>query len=81
MKQRIITAVIALIIILPFIIIGGVPFMLFAGGLAAVGLYELMRMRKLTIFFVPAILSLLGVITILSRFEQNLIPYVNWTKF
>lgn len=81
MKQRIITAVIAFVIILPFIIIGGVPFMLFAGVLAAIGLYELMRMRKLTNFFVPAILSLLGVITILSRFEQDLIPYINWTKF
>ena len=50
MKQRIITAVIAFVIILPFIIIGGVPFMLFAGVLAAIGLYEVMRMRKLTNF-------------------------------
>jgi len=80
MKQRIVTAVIALVIILPFIIIGGASFMVFAGLLAAIGLYELMRMRELTKFFIPSFVSLLGVITLLSRFKDNIIPYVGWTK-
>src|SRR5699024_359204 len=44
MQQRLITAIIALIILVPIIIFGGLPFIVFAYILATIGLYELMRM-------------------------------------
>lgn len=44
MQQRIITAIIALIILVPIIIYGNVPFIVFTYILATVGLYEMMRM-------------------------------------
>ncbi len=44
MKQRIITALIALLLLVPIIIYGGWPFIVFAYVIATVGLFELMRM-------------------------------------
>lgn len=44
MKQRIITAVIGIIFIVPIIIYGNWPFVLLAYLLAAIGLYEMVRM-------------------------------------
>lgn len=46
MKQRIITAIIALIVFLPFLIYGGWPFVIFGYFLATVALFELLRMNK-----------------------------------
>ena len=45
MKQRIISAVVAAIIVIPLLIIGGVPFSIGLGALAAIGLWELLRLR------------------------------------
>lgn len=59
MKQRIITAIIAMAAFLPLVIIGGIPFILLAYLLATVGLYELLRMRKLKLFSIPGIISLI----------------------
>ena len=47
MKQRIITAIIALIILVPLIIYGNWPFIVMTYLLATVGLYELTRMYNL----------------------------------
>lgn len=44
MKQRIITALIALLLLVPIIIYGNWPFIVFAYVLATIGLFELMRM-------------------------------------
>lgn len=44
MKQRMITAIIALLILIPIIIYGKWPFIIFAYLLATFGLYEMMRM-------------------------------------
>lgn len=46
MKQRILTAVLALIILTPLIIYGGLPFTLAVYAFAIIGLYELMRMYQ-----------------------------------
>jgi phosphatidate cytidylyltransferase len=46
MKQRILTAVIALIILVPLIIYGNLPFVVFAYLFAFIGLYELIRMYQ-----------------------------------
>lgn len=80
MKQRIITAIIALVIVLPFLIYGGWPFVLFGFLLATIGLYELIGMRKLGQFAVPGILTVLLLWVILSRFTDDLLPYVTLTK-
>lgn len=58
MKKRIITAIVALIIFLPFVIIGGWPFKLFVYLIATIGLTELLRMRQVPVFSFPSLLSI-----------------------
>lgn len=58
MKQRILTAIVALIIFLPFLIYGKLPFALFVYLLATIGLLELLQMKKIKVFSVPAILAI-----------------------
>ncbi|MGE7779100.1 phosphatidate cytidylyltransferase [Peribacillus sp. NPDC097264] len=57
MKQRIITAVIAAAIFIPIVMIGKLPFLLVIYLLASIGLYELMKMKKMRVFSFEAILS------------------------
>ena len=45
MKQRVISAVVAAVIIIPLLILGGVPLSIAIGALAAIGLWELLRLR------------------------------------
>lgn len=59
MKQRIITALLALIIFLPFIVIGGMPFTILVYILATIGLLELIKMRNIGNYFIPYVLSVL----------------------
>lgn len=81
MKQRIITAVIALAAFLPVIIVGGVPFIIVAYLLATIGLYELLRMRKLSLLSLPGILSLLVLwIVLLPRSLENFFLPDNFSK-
>ncbi|KRG13451.1 phosphatidate cytidylyltransferase [Lederbergia galactosidilytica] len=50
MKERIITAAILIAIFIPMVIIGGIPFLLLTYVMATIALYELLQMRKLSIF-------------------------------
>ncbi|OLS42102.1 phosphatidate cytidylyltransferase [Bacillus sp. MRMR6] len=59
MKQRIITGVVAAALFLPIVFYGGLPFILLTYFLASVGLYELLKMKKLKISSVNGLLSLL----------------------
>lgn len=59
MKQRIITAILALIIFIPTIIYGQVPFLLLTILIATIGLLEFIRASKLSTFIFPSIISLL----------------------
>ncbi|XJZ28530.1 phosphatidate cytidylyltransferase [Bacillota bacterium Lsc_1132] len=59
MKQRIITGVVAAAIFLPIVYVGGIPFILLTYVLATVGLYELLKMRKLSLYSIPGLLSAL----------------------
>lgn len=59
MKQRIVTGVIAAALFLPIVFYGGLPFVLLTYFLATVGLYELLKMKKLSIFSVHGLLSVL----------------------
>jgi phosphatidate cytidylyltransferase len=81
MKQRIITGVIAAALFLPIVFYGGIPFVLLTYFLATVGLYELLKMKKLGIFTVHGLLSvlLLWVILLPEQYEQVLFT-LNYTK-
>lgn len=57
MKQRIITAVIAAAVFLPLVIIGGWPLLSLVYIMATIGLYELIRMKKGSVFTFSSILS------------------------
>ncbi|WP_419888515.1 phosphatidate cytidylyltransferase [Neobacillus niacini] len=59
MKQRIITGVVAAALFLPIVFYGGLPFVLLTYFLATVGLYELLKMKKLSIFSVHGLLTVL----------------------
>ncbi|MBT2735531.1 phosphatidate cytidylyltransferase [Neobacillus sp. B4I6] len=59
MKQRIITGVIAAALFLPIVYYGGFPLVILTYFLATIGLYELLKMKKLTIFSVNGVLALL----------------------
>ena len=81
MKQRIITAVIAAAIFLPIVIYGGIPFVLLTYGLASIGLYELLKMRKINLFSVPGIISLILLwIFMLPNEFQGVLDAANYTK-
>jgi len=46
MKQRIISAIIMIIIVVPILIMGGLPFKIFSIVLATLGMYEFMKVRE-----------------------------------
>lgn len=82
MKQRIITAIIALAFFAPFVIIGGWPFTLVIYAIATIGLYEILRMRDIKLLSIPGILTwiALAVLLIPSSYEQQFYETVGYTK-
>ncbi|GFG42206.1 phosphatidate cytidylyltransferase [Streptococcus canis] len=60
MKERIIWGGIAAAIFLPFLIIGSLPFQLFVGVLAMIGVSELLKMRRLEIFSFEGVFAMLA---------------------
>ncbi|MBD1380044.1 phosphatidate cytidylyltransferase [Metabacillus arenae] len=57
MKQRIFTAVLALAIFLPIVFIGKIPFTIVIYILASIGLYELLKMKKISLISIPGLIS------------------------
>ncbi|MFC6346764.1 phosphatidate cytidylyltransferase [Vagococcus carniphilus] len=74
MKQRIITAVVALIFFIPLIILGGMPLHALAAVLAAIGVYELFNMKGLEIKSFEGILTIIAVVLLV-------LPIATWFKF
>lgn len=76
MRQRVITAVVALALFLPLIYFdfGGVSVALLGAALAAVGAYELFRMKGLAILSFEGVLSALGAIILV-------LPQDPWFSF
>ena len=62
MKQRIITAIIAAALFIPFVIYGKVPFAILVLAMAIVGFYEILKMKGISIFSVPGFLGLVTLI-------------------
>lgn len=80
MKQRIITAIIALVIVIPVALYGSWLFTAFAFALATIGLYEILRIKK-SLKYTPALIT--GVLllwVILLDFQDDFIPYLSLTK-
>ncbi|MED3552157.1 phosphatidate cytidylyltransferase [Cytobacillus praedii] len=81
MKQRIISAIVFGAIFLPVVIIGGLPVVILAYLLASIALYELLKMRRLSIISVPGIISLLLLwIFLLPNQFQSLLDVIHFTK-
>ena len=62
MRQRVITAIVALIIFIPIIWYGGFAIEIAAVALAVVGVYGLFRMKGLTLLSFEGVLSALGAV-------------------
>lgn len=62
MKQRIITGVIAAALFIPFVIYGNIPFSVLVCVIAAVGFYEILRMKNIAMFSVPGLVGLLAML-------------------
>ena len=60
MKQRVIWGAIALLILLPFLLHGGLLFQAFVGFLAMIGVAEMLPMKHLEFFSIEGVLSMLG---------------------
>ncbi|SES76040.1 phosphatidate cytidylyltransferase [Oceanobacillus limi] len=58
MKQRIQTAILALIIFIPIVLYGSLPFSILIYLLATLGLIELLKMHKIPIFSLPSLLAI-----------------------
>ena len=56
MKQRVIWGAIALLIMLPFLLHGGLLFQVFVGFLAMIGVAEMLRMKHLEFFSIEGVL-------------------------
>lgn len=80
MKTRIITGVVAAAIFIPFVVYGGLPFTLVVYLLAAIGFYELLRMKHMSFASVPGLLGLLAVFALLMPHEWEA-QVVEWTGY
>ncbi|MCM3739014.1 phosphatidate cytidylyltransferase [Oceanobacillus luteolus] len=74
MKQRIITAILALIVFLPIVIIGDLPFTLFIYLIATIGLMELLRMRHIPLVSIPGLIGMIGLWLILLPDQSAIFP-------
>lgn len=70
MKQRILTAALALVLFIPFVWYGGWPFVLFAYVMATIGLIELLNMRNIPKYSFPAVVGLLFLWIILLPYNE-----------
>lgn len=80
MKQRIQTAILALIVFIPLVVIGGLPFIIFVYLMATVALIELLRMRKVGKYSIPAILAIGLLWLLLLPVEADIVPVVWFSK-
>ena len=81
MKQRTITAIIAIIILLPFVMIGGLPFTFLVYILATVGLMELFQMKDFRKYIIPKILSVILLWLILIPTSSQVLSAGWFSKF
>ena len=74
MRQRVITAVVALILFIPLIVIGQMPLQIVMAMLGGIAVYELFRMKGLEIKTPEGILAIIGTILLI-------LPRSTWYEF
>ncbi|NJH68069.1 phosphatidate cytidylyltransferase, partial [Staphylococcus agnetis] len=74
MKVRTITTIVALIVFLPILLIGGTTWMLFTSILALIALKELLNMNRIQLLSVPGLISAIGLILILLPQDFSWVP-------
>lgn len=80
MRQRILTAIIAFLIFIPFILYGKLPFVLFTIMLATIGFIELLKMSQTDQYKITNILSLIYIwITLFQAYVKAFIPTIYLT--
>lgn len=77
MRTRTITAIIALIIFIPIVVIGSLPMLIAVYLLALTALYEILKMNRIHIFSIPGILSLIALsIVIMPRADYSYVTVI-----
>ncbi|MGT2934493.1 phosphatidate cytidylyltransferase [Streptococcus castoreus] len=72
MKERVMWGAIAAAIFLAFLIVGGLPFQLFVGILAMIGVSELLKMKGLEVFSFESVFAMLAVFVLTVPIDQYL---------
>lgn len=80
MKQRIVTAIVALIIFVPFVLYGKLPFVLFTYLLATIGLMELLNMYKVKKVSFLSLFSMVFLWLILLPYSKVTISTYTFSK-
>ncbi|MEK3974570.1 MULTISPECIES: phosphatidate cytidylyltransferase [unclassified Psychrobacillus] len=82
MKTRIITGAVALALFLPIVLLGGPVFTVLIYAIATVGLYEILKMKGLSLFSFSGIISLLLLFLLLfpSAYTENIVNLTGHTK-
>lgn len=80
MKQRIITAIVALIIFVPFVIIGGLPFEILVYIMATIGFLELIRMGNITKYSIPSVMGIVLLWVLMMQEHSGITPLAWLTK-
>lgn len=65
MKTRTITAIIALLLFVPIVVVGSLPMLILVYLLSFTALYEILKMNRIHIFSIPGILSLIALFIIM----------------
>ncbi|UKI58751.1 MAG: phosphatidate cytidylyltransferase [Clostridium sp.] len=72
MRKRVISAIIALIICIPLLIVGGYPFYIGVSILSVIGYYEIINIRERE-RKVPLLIKLIGLVTYLMIVLNNVV--------
>ena len=80
MRQRIQTAILALVVFVPFVLYGGWPFILFVYFMASIGLIELLNMYKIDKYSFPSIISMVSLWVILLPYKEFNVAAFTFTK-
>lgn len=82
MKQRIITGVIAAALFIPFVLYGNLPFTILVYIIAAVGLYELLKMKAISIISIPGIIGLYMIASLMipESLSLKLLAFTPYSK-
>lgn len=82
MKERIITAVIAMALFIPLVWLGGIPFTLAIYALATIALYEILRMKQIRLVSIPGALALINLYVLLLpiKYEDALLGWTGHDK-